>query len=260
MAVVAGGGGCDHGESYRDRKQLHGRPLIFGAVRRFTYPARRAVAAAISPSNTCYAANGEDLLAWNWISTIEADVSKVRYLDIGAAHPTLINNTFFLYRRGASGVLVEPDPEQADRLAAARPRDVVINAGAAFNGCASLTLTKTTNPLLNSFSRERAANVVEQSQSWSPYNRQRIVGSVEAKLIPANELLTRHFGDGPLHFLSIDTEGCDFEILKSIDFQRFAPLVICIERQAPVGKHLEVLGAAYRLVFESTDNFMFARL
>jgi hypothetical protein len=229
------------------------------ALKKATYPARRAIATAICPSSVCHAASGEDLLAWSWISSLEPDASKIRYLDIGAADPIHLSNTYLFYCRGASGILVEPDPDQAILLGTTRPRDTVINAGVAFNACGSLTLTKTTNPLFNSFSRERAMRVVEQSRSWHPSQRQQIVSSIEANLIPANELLAKHFNSAPLHFLSIDAEGFDFDILKSIDFSRFSPLVICIEAQASINEHLELLGSAYRLIFQSPDNFMFAR-
>jgi FkbM family methyltransferase len=181
-------------------------------------------------------------------------------MDIGAADPARLSNTFLFYSRGASGVLIEPDPDQADQLRAKRPRDTVVTAAVAFNGCSSLTLTKMSNPLFNSLSRERCLQVVEQSKFWSPRERQQIVGTVAVQLIAANCLLESYFGEGSPHFLSIDAEGADFEILKSIDFHRFRPQVICIEAQAPIDDHLQVLGSAYRLIFQSPDNFMFARI
>jgi hypothetical protein len=106
-------------------------------------------------------------------------------------------------------VLVEPDPTQAANLRSAGPRDIVVEAGAAFDERRRLTLTKMTNPLLNSFSAARAADVAEDSKSWSSVAR-KIIGSIEVDLIKANEL----------HLLSIDAEGEDFRILRS----RLAPL------------------------------------
>jgi len=229
------------------------------ALKRATHPARRAIATAICPSIASYSANGEDLLAWSRISGIEPDPGKIRYLDIGAAHPSLLSNTFLFYARGSNGILVEPDPEQAARLAAARPRDVVIAAGVAFDDRRSAMLVKTTNPLFNSFSREHAESAVRQSQSWHPSQRQTIEGAIETRLLGANEILGEHFKGNPLHFLSIDAEGVNFDILKSIDFRRFSPMVICIEAQTSIEEHLRVLGGAYRLIFQSPDNFMFAR-
>jgi len=54
------------------------------------------------------------------------DASTIRYCDIGANHPRTLNNTFALYQRGASGVLVEPDPDLCGALRKERPRDTVI--------------------------------------------------------------------------------------------------------------------------------------
>jgi FkbM family methyltransferase len=233
---------------------------IFKLLKRATHPARRAIAIAISPSSASYSAAGEDLLAWSWLSKPGRDPAEICYLDIGAAHPTALSNTFLLYTRGASGVLVEPDPDQAARLRSIRPRDIVVEAGVAFDGSTRLTLTKTTNPMFNSFSRERAMKVVEQSQSWLPSQRQQIAGCIEAKMIPANDLLVTHFSGRQLDFLSIDAEGADFEILKSIDLARFSPRLICIEAQASIDEHLQVLGERYRLIFRSADNLMFSGL
>jgi FkbM family methyltransferase len=228
-------------------------------LKRVTHPARRAIAAAICPSIVSYSASGEDLLSWSWISALEPEPSKIRYLDIGAAHRSRLSNTFLFYARGSSGVLVEPDPDQAAALAAARPRDIIIDAGIAFDDRRSATLFKTTNPLFNSFSREQAESIVKQSQSWHPSQRQKIEGSIETKLVSANEILEEHFEGAPLHLLSIDAEGANFDIFRSIDFGRFSPMVICIEAQASIENHLRALGGAYRLIFQSPENFMFAR-
>jgi FkbM family methyltransferase len=218
-----------------------------------------AIATAICPSIASYSASGEDLLAWSWVSCLEQDPAKIRYLDIGAAHPSRLSNTFLFYARGSSGVLVEPDPDQAARLVAARPRDTVIVAGVAFDERRSAILTRMTNPMFNSFSREQAESVVAQSRSWHPSQRQRIEGTVETRLIGANEILEEHFLGTAPHLLSIDAEGTNFDILKSIDFRRFSPMTVCIEAQRSIDEHLQVLGDAYRLIFQSPDNFMFAR-
>lgn len=224
-----------------------------------TFAARRAFAAAISPSNASYSAAGEDLLAWSRLSALGVDPSAIRYLDIGAAHPSLLSNTCLFYVRGGSGVLVEPDPDQAMKLRSARPRDVVIEAGAAFDDRRQLKLSRMTSPLFNSFSPSRAADVAEASKSWGTMPQQ-VLDSIDVDLIPANDLLIEHFSSQPLHLLSIDAEGEDFAILKSIDIQRFAPSLICIELQATIDDHLQILGDPYRLVFHSPDNAMFARI
>src|SRR5687768_251174 len=56
-----------------------------------------------------FAQSGEDLIA-NFICHY-LQIPKITYLDVGAHDPVKINNTFFFYRRGFRGVLVEPNVE-----------------------------------------------------------------------------------------------------------------------------------------------------
>jgi Methyltransferase FkbM domain len=52
---------------------------------------------------------------------------------------------------------------------------------------------------------------------------------VKMPLVPINRVVEEHFhGEAP-DFLSIDAEGLDLSILKSLDFLRFRPKVICAE-------------------------------
>src|ERR1700757_1387281 len=85
----------------------------------------------IPRSQRSFAGNGEDLLIAGWFRHYGCDLSRIRYVDIGANHPISLSNTFLLYEAGACGVLIEPDPKNAALLRAKRPRDIVINAGVA---------------------------------------------------------------------------------------------------------------------------------
>ena len=43
------------------------------------------------------------------------------------------------------------------------------------------------------------------------------------------EFMAEHFGGAAPDYVSIDAEGLEFAIAKTIDFARFRPKVICIE-------------------------------
>ncbi len=47
-------------------------------------------------------------------------------------------------------------------------------------------------------------------------------------LVNINRVMEDHFGAAP-SFVSIDTEGLDLDILKSLDFRRYRPSVLCVE-------------------------------
>jgi FkbM family methyltransferase len=56
----------------------------------------------------------------------------------------------------------------------------------------------------------------------------RFVEEIEVECVPFNELMERHDVDH-IDFLNIDAEGSDFEVLSSVDFDRFRPEILCIE-------------------------------
>jgi FkbM family methyltransferase len=211
-------------------------------------------------ANLSYSAAGEDRLVLSWLQVVYQlhDAAKIRYCDIGAAHPRRLSNTYALYRIGATGVLIEPDPEQAKVLQAKRPRDAVLNVGAAFDGRRSAKLKRFTARVFNTFSNDQANLVLESSKNWKPNQLQQVIDEVEVRLVPVNEILEEHFRNDELHFVSIDAEGVDFFILKSIDLGRFRPKMICIERSHPIEDLDGVLNPqGYQLLAQTPDNAIY---
>jgi hypothetical protein len=167
-----------------------GTPL--GAIA--AWEARRPKPAPKCPphGHISYAQAGEDLIAAYFFAHFK--ITDVTYLDIGAYDPILINNTYFFYTHGLQGVLVEPNVDMTVKLRAVRPRDVVLEAG--------IGIGKT----------GVADYYVMSEPDWSTFDK------AEAD----------HQGKAPT-FVSSDAEGWHFAILKSIDFARFRPAVICVE-------------------------------
>ena len=56
-------------------------------------------------------------------------------------------------------------------------------------------------------------------------------------LLGINELMRKHW-NGPPNLLSIDTEGFDLPILRSLDFKRLRPDVVCAETVEISGRRL----------------------
>src|SRR5262249_30592401 len=68
-----------------------------------------------------------------------------------------------------------------------------------------------------------------EHQEKTSGGRVKIQRVIKIPLLDINRVMERHFQEGAPTFLSIDTEGLDLAILKSIDFQRFRPQIICVE-------------------------------
>jgi FkbM family methyltransferase len=173
---------------------------------------------AIGSEKVSYAQCGEDLIVDYVLTAL--DVGKVSYLDIGAHHPRYLSNTYYFYRQGGGGVCVEPDPNALRAFQRVRPRDICLPIGVG-PVPGTMELFVMTTPTLNTFSREEA-------ERYQAYGVERIERVIPVEIATINQVLERHFKSVP-DFVSIDVEGMDLSILRSVDFKRFRPKVFCVE-------------------------------
>jgi FkbM family methyltransferase len=203
-----------------------------------------------------YAQQGEDLVLKAIFERLK--IARPRYLDIGAFHPSISSNTFLFYVLGSRGVLVEPNPLMASLLARARPEDVVLDVGVSFDGSTEADYYVIRDrPQLNTFSKEQADRYVAES---GPQTIERVV---KMPLRSIDGILEEHFAKTPPDLLSVDVEGLDLPLLRSMSFDRSRPAVICVEtlvygtaqRRAPI---LELLqGHGYQVTAGTFVNTIF---
>lgn len=162
---------------------------------------------------------GEDCIV-NFLRNV-LKIDPFSYLDIGAHHPFRMNNTASFYKMGYSGVLVEPDPTFYRLLKKSRKRDIVLNCGITpTHTNEKLTFFLIDPPSLNTFSREDA----ERYESMG----HKIIKTIDIPCLTVTELIERYFPSQPT-FVSIDCEGLDVQILKSINFMKNRPGIISVE-------------------------------
>ncbi len=166
-----------------------------------------------------YAQQGEDMVIMQALGML--GIQKPRYLDVGAFHPTIGSNTYLAYVSGGSGVLVEPNPPMAKMLAEVRSRDIVVAAGVGTGEAmeADYYLMRD-RPQLNTFSKAQVDRYVAEGGALEK--------TVRVKLVAIDALLKEHFAEG-IDLLSVDVEGLDLEILKSMSTEGPRPAVICVE-------------------------------
>ena len=130
-----------------------------------------------------------------------------KYVDLGAFHPMRLSNTFLLFKKGWSGTNIDLNPIAIDLFNIARSKDK--------NVCCLLA---DKNDLLKDVYYE----------DWSAASSMTSNKNLRDKKL----MKTRTFDsliDHNFDFLNIDLEGHDYEILKSINFKKFSPKLICIE-------------------------------
>ena len=189
-----------------------------------TPPAQAGSAPATPPKivgNESFSQCGEDLVVAFTMGYLGMG-PHITYLDVGANDPVNLNNTYYFYRRGHCGVLVEPNGALCRSLRNRRRGDTVLEAGiGAVAGEADYYVMSEDG--LSTFSRAEAEHQVEVTAG-----RVSIRQVIKRRLLDINDVMAEHF-DGAPTFLSVDTEGLDLAILRSIDYGRFRPGIICAE-------------------------------
>lgn len=181
--------------------------------------ARQIIQGKIYPS---FSQAGEDQLIRYLFQNLAIEYPT--YLDIGANHPFIGNNTFLFYSRGCRGVCIEPDPNLFELIKKNRKRDVLLNAGIG-GGVTDMQgdLYVFPDPYSgwNTFSQEEAMNRSVETGI-------KIKSVQKIDLLNINNVMGLYFKPWP-NLLSIDVEGMDLEIIQSIDFSLYRPEVICAE-------------------------------
>jgi FkbM family methyltransferase len=181
------------------------------------------------------------------------------YLDIGANHPIIGSNTYFFYQRGSKGVCVEPSPALYNLIKKIRPKDICINAGIGFSEVKEADFYIFPESGWNTFSKEEVEYRRAHGQLYEKI--------ISMALKNINSIIEKNFQQAP-DFISIDVEGLDFDILKSLDFFRFAPKVLLVEtirfgdtdKQKKQGAIIDfVLSKGYSIYADTFVNTIFLR-
>ncbi len=166
-----------------------------------------------------YAQNYEDVLLWRALGTVGAGF----YIDVGAYRPDDDSVTRAFHDRGWTGVNVEPVGHLFARLAAARPRDVNLHcAVGAAPGVRSLNVVRNTG--LSTTDPAQAAELSVQGFTLQaePVEVRRLVD------------ICQDHAPADIHFLKIDVEGAERDVLESADFTQYRPWIVVVEAVAPV--------------------------
>jgi FkbM family methyltransferase len=167
-------------------------------------------------SRTSFAQEGEDLILERMF---EHQVDGV-YVDVGAHHPRRFSNTLLLYRRGWHGVNIDATPGSMDAFKKQRPRDINLEIGVT-SAVEERDFYVFDEPALNTFDGTRA-----KSLDNPPY---KITGVHKVKCAPLAAILKEH-GLRTIDLLTIDAEGFDFEVLKTLDWNVSRPRVVVMEQ------------------------------
>lgn len=177
-------------------------------------------------SQLSYSQCGEDLIVQYIFD--RRNIAKPSYLDIGANHPYFLSNTALFYRKGCKGITIEANPQLARLFESHRKKGVSLNVGISDNED-ELDFFIMKDDTLSTFSKKEADEMIAAGKELN------IVKKI--KLITITKVLNDYCAGKFPDFLSLDVEGMDLQILRSIDFGKSFPKVICVEaaNYSPIG-------------------------
>jgi FkbM family methyltransferase len=181
------------------------------------------------------------------------------FVDVGAHDGLSINNTLYFEKyNNWTGINIEPIKNVYDKLLINRPNSININCAVCNNDGETDFLyntghTEMISGIKNTFDQRHLQRLQRENAEW---------GST-TELIKVNtkklETIFDEYKLSHIHYLSIDVEGAEFEVIKSINFDKVFIDVIGFENNfndasIPIIKYLE--NKSYVLFHHCIDIFM----
>lgn len=142
------------------------------------------------------------------------------YIDIGAGRPIDGSNTYKLYKRGYSGILVEPISlnQKLARIFRARDKRISVLCGA----------TSGELDFYEMYPYEYSTTSMEVMSELLRLGKAQLRSTRKVQMLPARTFAVEMSPLDPT-LVCIDAEGSDFEILSSLDWAVTLPRVVCVE-------------------------------
>ena len=198
-----------------------------------------------------YAQNYEDVMLWRAFNGV--GVENGFYIDVGANHPIIDSVTQAFYDRGWAGINVEPLQEHIEQLNEKRERDINLQVAASnFTGEAQLTV-----PNLRGLAT--LASSMQEKYQDEKYDAKTITVLVRT----LNDIWQEYVKDKPVHFLKIDVEAHEKQVLEGLDLDHHRPWIIVVESTLPntqIESHKDwqalITDKSYKLVyFDGLNRF-----
>tara|TARA_B100000945_G_C20398665_1_gene606147 strand:+ start:105 stop:830 length:726 start_codon:yes stop_codon:yes gene_type:complete len=181
--------------------------------------------------------------------------NKGYYVDIGASDGIKISNSYFFEKLGWDGIAIEANPKQFKNLISNRKcKCLNICIGKKANKKIFLQIdgpAKNYSGLLDNYNYQHL-----RKAHLGVYNRGGKINYLEISVLNLNDVVENNIID----ILFIDTEGSEFDILKSIDFNKLKIKSICVENFYKDFRIFELLKKNdYHLIAKTTHDEIYKK-
>ena len=150
------------------------------------------------------------------------------FLEFGATNGIDLSNTYILENNmNWTGYLSEPSPQWHEELKKNRPNNNIITDCIWSKSGESLDFFVSDVGVLSTINEFKESDKVSMPGNTNARIKNGKIVSV--RTISLNDVIINLFKSKPPSYISIDTEGSEYEIIKEFDFERFRPIVFTIE-------------------------------
>ena len=149
------------------------------------------------------------------VDVILKNIKKGIYVDVGCHHPLINNNTYYLFKRGWSGINIDLDFNSVEMFKYFRPND---------DNYKTAVSNKKGVAKLYFFHNRAPKNTIDKNYGLGAKKIKKINIDTLDNIIGKSKLRIKE-----IDFLSIDVEGNEFNVLKGLNFQKYRPKVIALE-------------------------------
>ena len=201
---------------------------------------------ALEISSNSQSQLGQDVLAFSQVGKDK----KGFFVEFGATDGKTLSNSYLLEKSfGWSGILCEPGKAWHSDLK--KNRNTVIDTRCVFSSTGKLVEFTETYvgelSTISSFMKSDANRFLRKNS-----------GTYQVETVSLYDLLLTHNAPKYIEFLSVDTEGSEFEILKDFPFDEYKFGLICVEHNYTSNReklHDLLTGKGYERIYTSYSAF-----
>ena len=179
------------------------------------------------------------------------------YIDVGCYHPLDGNNTHLLHKKGWSGINIDINFYSISLFNFLRKNDTNIHSGISDKKDNLIMYYRKEINMLNTLDSK-----IAKIRFKNGYKKKKVSVNTLNFFIKKNYKKLKK-----IDFLNIDVEGSERSVLRSLDFNRYKPQLICIEihntknlndlKSNSIYKYL--INKGYKMVWKKKYSFIFER-
>jgi FkbM family methyltransferase len=171
-------------------------------------------------------------------------------VDVGCYHPLQRNNTMLLYQKGWRGINIDISDFSIKLFNFLRPDDFNLNVAVSNKeGEIDMFFQKKLSQL----------STIKENSAKNAFQ-----GNILNKKILSRKLTSildeSKYKDQKIDFLNVDAEGSDFEVLQSLDLNKYSPELICIEVIEKDPENSDVFNFLYKNRYKKNWSGVFSHI